>query len=90
MNFYPVFDIKLEKREKKYVNECLNNSWIGQGKFVDKFEKKLSKFVECKYGVSTTSGTTALHIACRTVGIKSGDEVIVDIENVGRLINRCI
>lgn len=77
MNFYPVFDIKLEKREKKYVNECLNNSWIGQGKFVDKFEKKLSKFVECKYGVSTTSGTTALHIACRTVGIKSGDEVLV-------------
>ena len=77
MSFYPVFDIKLGKKEKKYVNDCLEKSWIGQGLFVQKFEKKLSKFVKCKYGVTTTSGTTALHLACKTVGVKSGDEVLV-------------
>ena len=77
MNLYPVFDIKIGKKEKKYVNDCLKKSWIGQGLFVNKFEKKLSKFVQCKYGVTTTSGTTALHLACATVGIKSGDEVLV-------------
>ena len=77
MSFYPVFDIKLGKKEKKYVNDCLEKSWIGQGLFVQKFEKKLSKFVKCKYGVTTTSGTTALHLACKTAGVKSGDEVLV-------------
>ena len=75
--FIPVFDISLGKKEKKYVNQCLEKSWVGQGKFVSIFEKKLSSFVGCKYGVSTTSGTTALHLACRTVGVKNGDEVLV-------------
>ena len=73
----PVFDIKVGKREKKYVNLTLNNSWLGQGAFVDKFEKKFKKFVGCKYAVSTSSGTTALHLACATIGLKEGDEVLV-------------
>lgn len=77
MKSIPVFDIKIGKREKKYVSECLKNSWLGQGYFVKKFENKLSKFVSSKYGVSTTSGTTALHLACATIGLKEGDEVLV-------------
>ena len=77
MKFIPVFDIKVGKREKKYVNACLNNSWLGQGYFVSKFEKKLSSFINSKYGISTTSGTTALHLACATIGLKDGDEVLV-------------
>ena len=59
------------------MQNCLDTSWIGQGGFVKKFENKFSKFVDCKYGVTTTSGTTALHIACKVAGIKKGDEVIV-------------
>ena len=77
MKFIPVFDIKIGSREKKYVNQCLNKSWVGQGYFVQQFEKKISEFVNCKYGVSTTSGTTALHLACATIGLKKGDEVLV-------------
>lgn len=77
MKFIPVFDIKIGSREKKYVNQCLNKSWVGQGYYVKKFEKKISNFVNCKYGVSTTSGTTALHLACATIGLKKGDEVLV-------------
>ena len=37
--FIPVFDISLGKKEKKYVNQCLEKSWVGQGKFVSIFEK---------------------------------------------------
>lgn len=77
MKFIPVFDIKIGNLEKKYTNICLNNSWLGQGDFVKKFESQLSKFVEAKYGVSTSSGTTALHLACATIGLKYGDEVLV-------------
>ena len=76
-NFFKVYELNLGKYEKSYVQNCLDTSWIGQGGFVKKFENKFSKFVDCKYGVTTTSGTTALHIACKVAGIKKGDEVIV-------------
>lgn len=76
-NYFKVYEVNLTLLEKKYVNECLDTSWIGQGKFVSKFEDKFSKFISCNYGVTTTSGTTALHIACKVAGIKKGDEVLV-------------
>ena len=46
------------------------NFWLGQGHYVSKFENKLSRFINSRYGVSTTSGTTALHLACATIGLK--------------------
>ena len=73
----PVFDIALGDIEKKYVNDCLNTSFIGQGQYVKKFEEQFSKFVDCQYGITTTSGTTALHLACVTIGIKKNDQVLV-------------
>ena len=73
----PAFDIILGKKEKRYVSDCIKNAYIAQGLYVNLFEKKFSKFVGCKYGISTTSGTTALHLACKVVGIETGDEVLV-------------
>jgi perosamine synthetase len=73
----PAFDIILGYKEKKYVSDCIKNAYLAQGIYVDLFEKKFSKFVGCKYGISTTSGTTALHLACKVVGIETGDEVLV-------------
>ena len=73
----PVFDIKLGTKEKDFVNDCLDTSFIGQGPYVKDFEKKFSTFVNCEYGITTTSGTTALHLACKTLGIEEGDQVLV-------------
>ena len=73
----PVFDFKLGVKEKEYVQDCLRTSFISQGSYVKNFEKKFSKFVECNFGITTTSGTTALHLACKAVGIERGDEVLV-------------
>mgnify|MGYP001403648233 CR=1 FL=1 len=73
----PVFDIKLGDKEKEFVNDCLKTSFIGQGPYVKKFEEVFSKFVNCKYGITTTSGTTALHLACKVLDIKKGDQVLV-------------
>ena len=73
----PVFDILLAEKEKEFVNDCLNTSFIGQGPYVKDFENKFSKFVDCEYGITTTSGTTALHLACETLGVGKGDQVLV-------------
>ena len=73
----PVFDFKIGNKEKEFVNDCLETSFIGQGSYVKDLEEKFSNFVNCKYGVTTTSGTTALHLACKTLEIKEGDQVLV-------------
>lgn len=73
----PVFDFVLGKEEKIFVNDCLNKSLISEGAYVRKFEKDFSKFVDCKFGIATTSGTTALHLACKTLGIRKDDQVLV-------------
>jgi len=73
----PVFDISLGNKEKEFIKECLDTSFIGQGSYVKDFEKKFSNFVDCEYGITTTSGTTALHLACKTLGIEQGDQVLV-------------
>ena len=73
----PVFDFTLGTKEKEFVNDCLEKSFISQGSYVKDFEKTFSKFVNCDFGITTTSGTTALHLACKTLEIKKGDQVLV-------------
>lgn len=63
---------------KKYVLDCLKTGWISSaGKYIDIFEKKFAQFIGVKYALSCTNGTAALHLACETLGIKKGDEVIM-------------
>ena len=46
----PVFDIALGEIEKKYINDCLDTSFIGQGPYVKKLEEKFSNFLKgCGY-----------------------------------------
>ena len=65
--------------EKKNINLALKEKAISgfYGKFISKFEKEFANYCGTKYGVSTSSGTTALHLAVKTLGIGDGDEVIV-------------
>ncbi|MCL2888281.1 MAG: DegT/DnrJ/EryC1/StrS family aminotransferase [Elusimicrobia bacterium] len=75
---YPVYQPSLNGNEKKYVNECLDSSWISsKGKFISEFEKKFAEFIGIKNAVCVTNGTVAIHLALETLGIKKGDEVIV-------------
>lgn len=68
----------LHGNERKYINDCLKTNWISSnGKYIEQFEQKFAEYCNCKYGVSCTNGTTALHLALSTLGISKGDEVIV-------------
>ena len=74
----PVCEPVLGEEEKKEVMECMDSGWISSlGKKVEEFEEKFAEKVGAKYGVAVTSGTTALHLALHTLGIKEGDEVII-------------
>ena len=64
--------------EKKYVNEALDTGWISsQGPHIERFEKAWADKNDMKYGVATSSGTTALVVALKALGGGKGDEVIV-------------
>ncbi|MBN2602728.1 MAG: DegT/DnrJ/EryC1/StrS family aminotransferase, partial [Candidatus Thermoplasmatota archaeon] len=63
--------------EDKFVLDALKSTWISGGKYVDKFEKEFSRFIGTKYAVTTSNGTTALHLALLGLGIGNCDEVII-------------
>ena len=78
MNFIPVYQPSLTGNEKKYVNECLDTSWISaKGKFVEQFETAFSKYIGADHAITVANGTVALHLALIALGIGRGDEVIV-------------
>lgn len=75
---YPVYQPNLSGNETKYVQECLESTWISsKGKFIKQFENDFSKFTGIINSVSVSNGTVALHIALLALGIGKDDEVIV-------------
>ena len=74
----PVAAPVLDGREKEYVLECLSTSWISSnGRFIGEFEKAFAEFCGVEHAVATNNGTSALHLALVSLGLKPGDEVIV-------------
>jgi perosamine synthetase len=74
-----VYDPIIGQDEIDLVVTALKNGEISGafGKFIPEFEEKFASYVDCKYGVAVSSGTTALHLAAAAIDIKAGDEVLV-------------
>lgn len=68
----------LAGNEEKYLKQCIATNFVSSvGPFVKKFELQLSKRLNSKYAVATNTGTSALHLMLISVGVKSGDLVII-------------
>jgi perosamine synthetase len=74
----PVYRPYLAGREKEYVNQCIDSTWISsKGEFINKFESQFASYIGAEYATSVCNGTVALHLAMDALGLKAGDEVIV-------------
>lgn len=75
----PVSQPLLDDAESRCVNDALAKGAISGffGEYLTMFEDEFARYSDCQHGVSTTSGTTALHLALVVLGIKPGDEVLV-------------
>lgn len=63
--------------EWKYVKDCLDTGWVSSvGAYVTQFETMVAEYAGCKYGVATSNGTSALHIALMLAGVQHDDLVI--------------
>lgn len=60
----------------KAIDECYAKGEFVLRAAVEKFEKNLAKFTGAKYALGVASGTDALKIAYKALGLKPGDEVI--------------
>ena len=73
----PLAKVRLDGALKK-LTECVETGWISsQGPFVGEFEEEFARWVGAAHAVSCSSGTAALHLALKALGIGPGDEVLV-------------
>ncbi len=78
MNYIPVYQPSLTGNEKKYVNECLDSTWISsKGEFIPRFEQAFGQFTGIRHAATCSNGTVAIHLALVALGLGPGDEVIV-------------
>ncbi len=68
----------ISQKEKDEVIKVLDSEFLGMGKEVALFEKKIKDFLQTeKDVVCVNTGTSALHLALSALNIGSGDEVLV-------------
>lgn len=62
--------------EKIFVNEAFDTNWVAPlGPNVNNFEKEVAEYVGAKHASALVSGTSAIHLAIKLLGIKPGDIV---------------
>jgi dTDP-4-amino-4,6-dideoxygalactose transaminase len=67
----------IKKEMDVAIASILDNTSFIMGKPVEEFEKEFASFLDVKHCVSVSSGTSALYLALRALGIGEGDEVIL-------------
>ena len=72
----PIAKPSIGPEEKKAVLEVLDSGMIAQGSKTKELEDSFANYIETKHAIAVTSGTSALHAALLSLGIKEGDEVI--------------
>ena len=67
----------MSKDEKNLLMEAFDSNWIAPvGPSIDQFEKDLSSYIGVKSSCVLSSGTSALHLALKILGIGKGDVVL--------------
>ncbi len=76
LSFGPV-NSKIKKEILQIFGSFFDKEWYVLGDLVKKFEREYASFSNTKYCVGVSNGLDALHIALKTLGIRTDDEVIV-------------
>ena len=67
----------ITEAEVRAVADVLRTQTLSLGPKVQEFERALSNYVGTSHAIAVHSGTSALHLCIRSLGISEGDEVIV-------------
>lgn len=62
--------------EQKFINEAFETNWVAPlGPNVNAFEKETAEYAGISHASALSSGTAAIHLALRILGIQEGDVV---------------
>lgn len=68
----------LTGNEARYLKECIESTFVSSvGPFVTRFEELIAASTNTSHVVCTPSGTTGLHLALVSLGVKQNDLVIL-------------
>lgn len=74
----PLHEPHFSGNEKKYLENCIDSRYVSYiGEYVKQFEENLCKQTQAKAALAVVSGTAALHLALKIIGIESQDEVLL-------------
>jgi len=63
--------------ELKYIEKVFESNYIAPlGEYVNKFEESIKNYTGTPNALAVTSGTAAIHLALRVLGVKEGDDVL--------------
>ncbi len=63
------------------VSKTLKKDKITTGDEVEKFEKKINKYLKCLYSSVCNSGTSSIFLAMQAINLKKGDNIIMPSVN---------
>jgi len=72
----PLSQPEIGKREIEYVTCALQSGCLSLGPFLEEFEERFAAYTGARYAIATNSGTSALHLCIRAMGIGPKNEVL--------------
>ncbi len=67
----------MSPRERELLLDAFDSNWVAPlGPHVDALEREFAEKIGVKHAVALSSGTAALHISLRLLGVRTGDEVV--------------
>lgn len=77
--------------EIKYITDAIESNWVStEGENLNAIENIICEKVGCKYAVSLSCGTSALHLAVKLAGVKAGDTVFCSDMTFSATVNAIV
>lgn len=66
----------MHREEQEFIQEAFDTNWVAPlGPNVNNFEKELADYIGVGHAAALSSGTAAIHLALRILGVEEGDVV---------------
>ncbi|MEM8556509.1 MAG: DegT/DnrJ/EryC1/StrS family aminotransferase [Bacteroidota bacterium] len=72
----PLAQPDLSALEERYVLDVLRSGRLAMGPYTERFEAAMAALAGTRHAVAVSSGTAALHLIVRALGLGPGDEVV--------------
>jgi perosamine synthetase len=83
----PLAKPEITEADRDAVLNALRTPYLSMGPKLAEFEQAMCDYTGCKYAVAVNSGTSALHVAVRALGLERGAEVILPSFTFSALLN---